>query len=354
MRPPSGFPGVTLRLVATICLLIGAAASADSLSVYAELTGKTILAPSTLPRLPEWSASDLPPEKTNAVAFLDSEFAKTGISVIQDGPSFVRLLPSGWSQAVVTNAPLRGAQLRASASQPLWPANAVNLTVPLDTYLEIYASVKHRTILRTALLPLPILRLRTRTALSQKELEYALETVLALNGITAVEDGHAFVQVTLTTLLSRIEAHAPAPEPGAKVFDPKKVPSVGYSAAAPARTKAERDLERWEQQLLAFLRLNKQHKSSMQHLLELYADLTNTKAEPSKQYEALPIWFHVTVPLTKKELLYAIETTFRLNFAEITRVQDRIRLETNNKPAKSASATLSDQDGAANAPPPRR
>jgi len=162
--------------------------------------------------------------------------------------------------------------------------------------------------------------------LTREELVYALETVLALNGLGTVDDGQAFVQIVPIQLRSQVNPHAPGAEPGTKLFDPKKVPSMGYSQPRP-QTKLERDLERWRKAFFEFMRLNETRNSSAQHLLELYADLTDKKAEPSKNYETSPIWFHVTTPLTKSELLYAIETTFALNNLEITGVEEnRVRL----------------------------
>jgi len=133
-----------------------------------------------------------------------------------------------------------------------------------------------------------------------------------------------------------IDPHAPAPEPGARRFDPKKVPSMGYSNPRP-QTKLERDLERWQKAFFEFMRLNGTPNSSAQHLLELYASLTDKKAEPSKDYETSPIWFHVGTPLTKSELLYAIETTFVLNNLQITTVEEnKVHLGPKMGPGKGA------------------
>ena len=43
-------------------------AGADTLDVYGKLTGKTVLMPSALPRLPDSIIADLPADKTNAIA----------------------------------------------------------------------------------------------------------------------------------------------------------------------------------------------------------------------------------------------------------------------------------------------
>jgi hypothetical protein len=48
---------------------------------------------------------------------------------------------------------------------------------------------------------------------------------------------------------------------------------------------------------------------------------------PEPKYERASIWFHISTPLSKSELLYAIESTFALNGFAIIPVDDHsIRL----------------------------
>jgi hypothetical protein len=328
------------RFVAVTYVLAPLLGSAATVETYGELIGKTVLAPSALPLLPDSIDSELPANKANVIAFLEKEFSKRGISVVQDGPCFVRLVPSGW-QAGLSTTPLRGAQLHASSSQPLMPAGAVNFPgTDLSQVLDIYAELKSRTILRTRFLPAPTIRFKNECPLTREELVYALETVLALNGLSTVDDGQAFVQIVPIQLRSQVNTHAPTAEPGTKLFDPKKVPSMGYSHPPPVQTKLEHDLERWRKAFFEFIRLNGTRDSSAQHLLELYASLTDKKAEPSKNYETMPIWFHVTTPLTKSELLYAIETAFALNNLAITGGEEnRVRLGPIIGPGKGVGRT---------------
>jgi hypothetical protein len=76
-----------------------------------------------------------------------------------------------------------------------------------------------------------------------------------------------------------------------------------------------------------FMHLQDPRKRSTQRLFTLYADLAGKSAVPSQDLGGLPIWFHVQTPLTKSELLYAIETTFTLHGLAIITVDDRkIRL----------------------------
>jgi hypothetical protein len=331
------------RLLAVTCLLAPLMATAATLDIYGQLLGKTILAPSALPGLPDSIVSELPPDKTNAIAFLESEFSKQGISVVHDGPTFVRLFPNGQWQAGLSNAPLRGAQLRVSPSQERMPPSVVTFaTAELTQVLDIYAAVKNRTILQPRSLPPTMVRLNTQSALTQGELVYAVETVLALNGIATVDDGQSFVQVVPIQARPQVSAHAPAPEPGTKLFDPTKVPTMGHSDPPRVQTKLERDLERWRRAFFEFIGSNGARNSSAQRLLELYANLSDKEAEPSKNYETTPIWFHVTTPLSKSELLYAIETTFALNNLAITRAEDgKVQLVPSSRPGMNVGKRAS-------------
>jgi hypothetical protein len=326
-----------IALVAVACLLTPLQASAATVDAYGELTGKAILAPSALPLLANTLDSELPSIKEEAISFLEKEFSKSGISVVQDGPHFVRLVPSGALNAALSNAPLRGAQLTVATNQELIPAGMVNFPgTDLGQVLSIYSELKNRTVLRTRFLPSPSIRFKNQCPLTREELVYALETVLALNGILPVDDGPSFVQIVPIQLQSKVDTRAPTAEPGSKLFDPKKVPSMGPANPTRAQTKLERDLDRWRRAFFEFLRVSETRNSSAQRLLELYAGLTDTKAEPSRDYEAMPIWFHVTTPLSKTELLYAIETTFALNNLAITPAEDtKIRLGPYVGPGKS-------------------
>ncbi|MGH7866947.1 MAG: hypothetical protein ACREP9_04750, partial [Candidatus Dormibacteraceae bacterium] len=124
---PRSFQFKTIQcLFAAALALAPLLTPAATLDTYGELMGKTVLAPSVLLSSPGLIVAELPSDKASAIALFESEFSKKGISVVPDGPSFVRLFPSGDWQAGLSNAPLRGAQLRAASSQPLMPAGAVN------------------------------------------------------------------------------------------------------------------------------------------------------------------------------------------------------------------------------------
>jgi hypothetical protein len=392
-------------ILTLLCFLAPLAAGADTLDVYGQLTGKTVLMSSGLPRLPDSIIADLPADNSNAITKIESAFSEQGVELVQDGPHFVRLFRRE-ARDSLTNAPLRGAELgqvngqetappgmidfsNADLSQVLeiydalsqrsvlrpatLPAPTINLmtrgrltrqeatyaiaivlalngiclvddgakfvqAVPmarrkevttgapkpepgaelvpagsinfsgadLNQALAIYATMKQRTILRPTTLPLPLVYLKTES-LTRVEALYAMEKVFALNGICVMDDGTKFVQVVPGALRAQVQTNAPKPEPGAELFDPEKVPSLGFSPVPGPQTETDQDVA--------------------QRLLEFYADLAGKTAVPEPKYERASIWFHISTPLSKGELLYAIESTFVLNGFTIIPVDDHsIRL----------------------------
>lgn len=126
-------------------------------------------------------------------------------------------------------------------------------------------------------------------------------------GRCLVDDGAKFVQVVPMAQRAWANTRAPKPEPGAKLFDPEKVPPIGLSPFPSPQTKTDRN--------------------AAQRLLEFYANLAAKAAVPEPKYEGARIWFHISTPLSKSELLYAIETTFALDGFAIIPVDDHsIRL----------------------------
>ena len=200
------------------------------------------------------------------------------------------------------------------------------MNADLNQVLDIYALMSQRTILRPITLPAPTVNLKTQGTLTKEEALYALETVLALNGICVVHDGTKFVQVVPMAQRAQVKTRAPKPEPGAKLFDPKKVPSMGVSASHGPLTETERieqEFERLRKAFYEFMHLPAPSKPPARRLLGLYADLSRQDGDVVKEPRRNSIWFHVETPLTKGELLYAIETTFALHNLAIIPVDDR-------------------------------
>lgn len=199
-----------------MCFIAPLLAGADPLEVYGNLTGKTVLAPSALPFLSDAIISDLPTEKTNAIARIESELSKQRLAVVHDGPHFVRVFPEK-QRGFLTNVSLRGAELAVAKPQETMAAGLIKLIgVELDQVLPMYAAISRRTVLRPAHLPQTVVRLKSTCPLNREETVYAMATVLALNGIAVVEDGERFVQVVPMAQRERLIAGAPKPEPAGK------------------------------------------------------------------------------------------------------------------------------------------
>ena len=320
-----------MRLTLTsLCLLAPFLASADPLDVYGLLAGKTVLMPTALPPLPDSIVAELATDKTNAIARIEKALAEQGLEVVQDGPHFVRVFRKE-ARDSLTNAPLRGAELAASNGPEALPPGMINFVqADLNQVLSIYSALSQWTILRHITLPAPTVSLKTQGTLTKQEILYAFETILALNGICVVHDGAKFVQVVPMVQRDQVKASAPKPEPGAKLFDPKKVPSMGVSGPPRPLTETdriEREFERLRKAFYEFMHFPDPWKHPARRLLGLYADLAGKTATSSKNLDGTSIWFHVETPLTRSELLYAIETTFALHNLVIIPVDDpRIRL----------------------------
>ena len=88
----------------------------------------------------------------------------------------------------------------------------------------------------------------------------------------------------------------------------------------------EQEYERLRNEFYHFIHYKSPPERPAKHLLEFYASMAGKTAVPQKGFDELPIWFHVETPLSKAELLYAIETTFALNNLAIIHLDEqRIR-----------------------------
>ena len=314
-----------------ICLLGPLLAGAGQLDAYGVLIRKTVLMPSGLPDLSGAIPSDLPTEKTNAIAFIEGELSKRGLAVVQDGPHFVIVVRES-QRSFLTNVTLYRAG--PATSEPLTTGRAVSIIAftmaDLGQCLSIYAAISHRTLLRPMTLPCPVVNLKNTCPLTMDETAYAIATVLALNGIAVVEDGERFAQVVPMAERAHVKTRAPKREPGGKLFDPKKVPSTGFTDFPRPLTQTERmeqEYERLRNEFYHFIHYKSPPERPAKRLLEFYAILAGKTAEASRNFDTLRIWFHIETPVSKAELLYAIKTAFALNNLAIIHLDDqRIRL----------------------------
>jgi hypothetical protein len=303
----------------------------DAWDVYGRLTGRTVLRPSNLPALPASITAQLPTDTNAAIALMESELARSKVEVVRDGEKFVRVLRAGWRDSLL------GEQLARIRVQPGHGgglgAGSIDLWgVDLNQVLAIYAELRNRTILRPFALSSPPISLRTQNALTKEEVIYAFETVLAMNGVATVDDGTKFVQIVQQPEAARVQARAPKLEPAAALIEPGKVPvfkpwSSRLSApklAPPAPTVSQRIAQ-------AYAKLHTKifgpppppPQPNVDGLVAFYGKLAGRKPAPSKQFGQHPVCFEAHTPLTKPELLYAIQTTLALDGLVIVPVDDK-------------------------------
>lgn len=88
----------------------------------------------------------------------------------------------------------QGAEVPAAQEQ-IPPVEVRFQAMPLEQFLEIYAQLVERTVLRPAVLPNVTITLKAQTPLSRPEAVQAFNSVLALNQITAINVGEKFVKI---------------------------------------------------------------------------------------------------------------------------------------------------------------
>jgi hypothetical protein len=313
----------------------------EALNVYSELTGRTLLRASGLS---DMSASIISKEealadKNRALSLIVSELAKRRIQIVPDGEAFARVLDSSWSNAPaaaclarIPPPPAHPQARPADSSQQIPPGGGViNFDgADLKQVLDIYSMLRQRTILQPPSLPSVPIKLVTEAPLTKEETVYAMNVVMALNGIAAVDDGEHFVQVVAAQQLSLVKPNAPKPPTDAPRLDPAQLsPPQEHGLLVPRQGVQRPETE-------APMRINL--PPTMDSLLEVYARLTGQKAVSSLQYGAARVSFEIATPLTKEEALYAIETVLRLNGVEIVPVGEKaIQLGTFWKRSKDKS-----------------
>ena len=322
-----------INKAALVCgwLLMPLLAGASTLDLYSDLVGKTLLIAPGLPNPAGLPLADLPADRTNAIARIEGELTKSGIALVPDGPHFVRILPLHGRETFLKEAPLAGSELLSSADQEILPAGMLNFpATDVSQILVIYAELTRRTVLRSCALPSPTIQFKTACPLSRKEVIYGLNTVFAFNGIAMVDDGDSFVQAVAMPQRGQINCQAPKRDPRDRLFDPKKVPTVGVRNSAAPVSKLELEFERLEAAFYQFIYHQGPPRRPQRpafRLLEFEAELTHKTAVASKQFDGMGVSFDIRTPLSKSELIYAIETSLKLANLAVIPVDDHsIRL----------------------------
>jgi hypothetical protein len=293
----------------------------DLIQIYGHLSGKTILRPAGLPRLPEMLlekyADSATSDKSEMIRRIEAGFVEAKIDVIRDGELFVWLVPAGLSNspAMKQLAQIPRPADRATAAniaESLVPSGMVDLlNAPLEQVLNVYSELRQRNILRPANLPSPQITFKTQNALTKDEVIYAMSVVLLFNGIAVVEDGDKFIQVVPAQTVARVQTGAPKPEANEAMVDPATVPKLRRIFMRTVRGADQSPTP----------------PPIADGLLAFYAQLVNRKPIPNQQLGGIPVDFAVLTPLSKSELLYAIETTLALNGLVIVNEEgDSVRL----------------------------
>src|SRR5258708_7041467 len=264
----------------------------QALNMYAVASGKTILISSSMPAPAGLIIPELPSDKAKDIETIEAELSKHGIEVVQDGPHFVRVIRKG-EQNQLTNAPLHGSELKVGADHEILRTGAINFSgIDVEQVLSIYAALRGRTILRPASFRAPSMRLKTSCPLTQEEAIYAMNTVLALNGVSAVDDGVKLVQVVNSVDRGRVKALAPKPQPGEASFDPKKVPSMGHTGLMRVTPRngsnqiaadIEKDVAKLRKLFYDFIHQTDPNTRPAHRLLSLYAAFPDKKAVLSEK-----------------------------------------------------------------------
>ncbi len=276
--------------------------SQDILDVYGELTGRTLLMSARLPLLELKLTPELLANTNRAIAAIETEFARQGLEAIRDGAKFIRVSPAGLQNSALTNY-----LLRVADSQPageVIPKGHVNWSAAdLNQVLATYSDISRRTLIRGMSLRSASIRFQNQGSLTISEFLYAIKVILALNGIAVLDDGERFAQVVPLNQAADIKLRAPRPEPSASLIEPRDVPKFKYpmklSAFLPESlgTLGSENSPR------------QRREPDAGSLIAYYAELTNSKLIPSEQFSKLPVLFEIKTPVTKTELLYAIEAT---------------------------------------------
>ncbi len=193
---------ILILLFGLAAIQVMAGTTDNLLKIYAVLTDKTVLRPSSLPELPATIISQIPKDKTNAVIFIEDQLITNQLDVVRDGAKFVMILPAGWQSLPLAK------ELDQSVTPPTNDVPASKIppgTVPpgtinfqgvrLDVFLEIYSKLRGRTVVQPSPLPDVVIDFQTQTPLTKNELIHAFDVILALNGIATVDDGDKFVKV---------------------------------------------------------------------------------------------------------------------------------------------------------------
>jgi hypothetical protein len=315
-RPSRASAFALLFLVPLISGIIFFASALTASSAYQEspmvyyqrLINKTVLYPSSLPAFTPSLLDNLPAAPGEAIARLQTEFSEHNLKLVDDlDPAFVLLVPADMDLATQFAA-LKPSDphLSAPGSSDLIPPGVMDCrAADLKDALTLYSELANRTVLASDNLPPLGISFRSQTALTKAQANYMMKRVLLLNGVAVVNDGPHLVQVLLLSELNRLRTNAPIPSASDPIVPQDQVPVF-------KRALQRSSLPHIPNQPVVVV------SDPGPSLFDYYCTLSGLQPDSSAA-PASRISFKIQTPLTKPELLYAIEKTFELNgFALVT------------------------------------
>jgi hypothetical protein len=178
--------------------------------------------------------------------------------------------------------------------------------------------------------------LTVQKPLSKEEIAYAMKVALLLNHFALIVDGDKFLQAVPAGNASQVRAHAPKQERGVKLIAVNEIPVFrpGIRGGGPLFPKPITQPTVGER--IGEVATNVRNAMlgppppaplppppTVKSLTEYYARLAGKELQIAPQFESRNIIFEVKTPLTKAEVLYAIEATLALEGLAIIPVDDK-------------------------------
>ena len=290
----------------------------EALELYQAYCGKTVIRSANLPALAEFD-KPIPSSDTNGMRIvLENELLNKGIEFVPLGDAIVMAVESGWNNSLTANyiATIK-AQLPSSPSVPVSngeksaeesiPPGTIDFRgADINQFLDLYAMLRNRTVLRSTQIRSSDFKLRTQTPFTKSAVIYLLEVLLALNGIASIEDGTNFVQIVPINQVGNVKLHAPPRSPVDPLMDPTSIPDFRYSHS-----------------FMPGKGFQANGPGAVNELVAYYARLTDRTAVSTNKVGSVPLIFKAQTRLTKPELLYALETTLALNGLAIIEIDDK-------------------------------
>jgi hypothetical protein len=271
-----------------------------ALELYQEFSGRTVLRSPNLPSLPEFNPP-IPSSDTNGMRMvLENELLNKGIELIPLRDDITMAVEPGWKNSPTANyiatIKPRPSQVVPKSNQEkspeeLIPRGTIDFGgADINQFLDLYAMLLNRSLLRWPIVP-STFKLRTQTPFTKSAVIYLLEVSLALNGIASVDDGTNFLQIVPINQIANLKLGAPQRNPTDALLKPNAIRDFRSSPGS--------------------------------KLVDYYAELTGRTTLSPGQVGTAGIAFKAQTPLTKPELLYALETTLALNGVAIVEVDEK-------------------------------